>query len=67
MIQEAWGAEYIGSLMFKVASKIKKCRMALLTWNKHHTSNSALRIIQLKKRFGSLERQARSTGLETMV
>lgn len=54
VIHEVWKCECYGTPMFKVASKIKKYRMALLKWNKQQMSNSAIRISQLKKELDAL-------------
>lgn len=34
MIKNVWEHECVGSPMFMVTSKIKRCRMALLQWNR---------------------------------
>lgn len=39
----------LGSSIFKVAYKIKRCRMELIKWNKQQESNSAIRIHKLKE------------------
>lgn len=49
VIRKAWGVDCIGSSMFQVAQKIKRCRMDLIQWNKTLSSNSATRIQQLKE------------------
>lgn len=51
--------------MFKVARKIKKCRMDLLGWNKQNQNNSIKRIQQLKDEMEKLidEESIRDWGM----
>lgn len=44
VIESAWTTDCIGSPMFQVAFKIKRCRMALLQWNTLAGNNSAKKI-----------------------
>lgn len=44
IIKKSWDRECIRSLMFKVACKIKRCRMDLLEWNRKSQNNSIARI-----------------------
>lgn len=42
VIQKSGEIECVGSSMFKVAQKIKRCRMDLVQWNKTLASNPAI-------------------------
>lgn len=54
MIRKAWEPDCIRSPMFKVAYKIKRCRLALLRWNKQLQGNSAVKIQILKDELETL-------------
>lgn len=54
VIREAWEPNCIGSPMFKVAYKIKRCRLALLRWDKQSQGNSAVKIQKLKEELKTL-------------
>lgn len=49
VIKSAWEPDCIGSPMYKVAYKIKRCRMALIRWSKQVENNSAVKIQKLKE------------------
>lgn len=55
IMKKAWDRECIESLMFKVACKIKRCRMDLLKWNRKSQNNSAAIIQKLKEEMEELD------------
>ena len=55
VIQEAWGKAHTGSKMYKVTRKIKKCRIAILEWNKRVQGNSKVRIKELKEKLNEVK------------
>lgn len=55
VIRDAWESKCIGSPMFKVASKIKRCKMKLIKWNRQQESKSAIRINNIKKELDELK------------
>lgn len=54
VIKSAWEPVCIGSSMFQVAYKIKRCRMALIQWGKQVGNNSAAKIQKLKEEMDML-------------
>lgn len=58
VVRQAWEANVIGSPMFQVAERIKRCRLALLQWNGQQMSTSAARIQELKVEMESLGDEA---------
>lgn len=48
IISQAWRENVNESVIFKVHSKLKACRRALMEWNKSNSSNSKKRIVQLE-------------------
>lgn len=47
-VKKTWETSIEGSDMYKVAMKIKLCRIELLKWSLHKQTNSTKRIEQLK-------------------
>ena len=48
VIKEGWNERVVGSRMFRVTSKVKKCRVALLKWRNNFIDHSKKAISQLK-------------------
>lgn len=48
VVKQAWNETVIGSPMFQVAERIKRCRLALLKWDGKYMSNYVDRIKELK-------------------
>lgn len=57
IIRNAWTPDCFGSPIHQVASKIKRCRLALLNWSRQGQSNSAVRIQKLKAEMEELRGQ----------
>ncbi|XP_071905855.1 uncharacterized protein [Coffea arabica] len=55
VIQGAWTKVKLGSRMFRVATKIKECRMAILEWRKNVQGNSKVRIKELKEKLAEVK------------
>nr|XP_027103245.1 uncharacterized protein LOC113724555 [Coffea arabica] len=54
VIKRAWGIEQHGSGMFKVARRIKECRIALIEWNRTIKGNTKAKIQELKEQLKAL-------------
>lgn len=57
IIKHAWEQECVGSPMYQVASKIKRCRLELIKWSRGSQHNSAIRIQNLKMEIEQLQQQ----------
>lgn len=55
VIQEGWMVEVQGSRMFQFHKKLKHCRERLRVWRKKETSNSKIKIQQLKDQMELLQ------------
>lgn len=55
LISKAWGTKCIGSTMFQVAQKIKRCRIELLKWHSQQECNSVSKIQKLKEEMDVLQ------------
>lgn len=56
VIRKAWYSECIGSSMFQVTQKIKRCRLELLKWNNNQECNSTVRIQKLKEEMSEMKK-----------
>lgn len=54
-MKKAWESDVEGSDMYKLAMRIKICRIELLRWSMNYQTNSAKRIEQLKKELDELK------------
>lgn len=57
VVRNASEPDSIGSLIFQVAYKIKRCRMKLLKWSKQLQGNSVVKIQKLKEELETLREQ----------
>lgn len=57
IIKHTWEQECVGSHMFQVASKIKRCRLELIEWSRGSQNNSAIRIQNLTVEMEELQQQ----------
>ena len=56
-IAEAWDVQPIGTAMYRVAEKIKQCRVRLLQWSQSHVRITPRRIEEKTKQLQDLEQQ----------
>lgn len=54
LVRKVWETDCEGSLMYKVATKIKRCRVELLKWNRQGQGNAAKRIRMIQEKMERL-------------
>lgn len=57
LIRNTWETNCEGRLMYKVATKIKRCRLELLKWNRQQQGNAARKIQRIQEEMKNLNEQ----------
>lgn len=57
IVKKAWEIECEGSPMFKVAAKIKMCRLGIQKWSRQQHGNAVRRIQAIKEEMEILKEQ----------